>query len=143
MSWIPHLEGAASAPESAHQQLVLSAPLAIGLLVTYALWRGGIRPVIVPSAWVGLLYQIAVSQFLGFAFYYRGLALGGVAKMSQVQQFQSVLAVLAAAVILGEKIDAQLWVVLGLLLVAVGAARWSLQSRDVNVEVPGVVRGER
>jgi drug/metabolite transporter (DMT)-like permease len=109
--------------------LVFSAPLAIGLLILYVLWHGGIQPVIAPSAWFGLLYQVAVSQFLGFAFYYRGLALGGVAKMSQVQQFQSMLAVLAAGVILGEHIDAQLWVVLGLLLVTVGLARWSLQAR--------------
>jgi drug/metabolite transporter (DMT)-like permease len=109
--------------------LVFSAPLAIGLLVSYLLWHGGIQPIIAPSAWFGLLYQIAVSQFLGFAFYYRGLALGGVAKMSQIQQFQSMLAVLAAGAILGEHIDAQLWVVLGLLLVAVGAARWSLGQR--------------
>jgi drug/metabolite transporter (DMT)-like permease len=46
--------------------------------------------------------------------------------MSQIQQFQSVLAVLAASLILGEQIDLQLWVVVGLLLVAVVAARWAM-----------------
>jgi drug/metabolite transporter (DMT)-like permease len=56
----------------------------------------------------------------------QGLARGGVARMSQVQQFQSVLAVLAAGLILGEQIDVQLWVVLGLLLAAVVGARWAL-----------------
>jgi drug/metabolite transporter (DMT)-like permease len=67
-----------------------------------------------------------VSQFIGFAFYYRGLARGGVARMSQIQQFQSVLAVLAAALILREQIDVQLWLVLGLLLAAVVGARWAM-----------------
>ena len=109
--------------------LVFSTPLAVTLLGSYILWKGGVRQVDSPSAWFGLLYQILVSQFLGFAFYYRGLALGGVAKMSQVQQFQSVLAVLATGIILAERIDIRLWVVLGLLLVAVVASRWSLQSR--------------
>ena len=106
--------------------LVFSSPLAILLFTTY-LWRvGHVSPVYSPSAWFGLSYQVLVSQFIGFALYYRGLARGGVARMSQIQQFQSVLAVLAAALILGEQIDLQLWVVLGLLLAAVVGARWAL-----------------
>jgi drug/metabolite transporter (DMT)-like permease len=112
--------------------LVFTTPLAVALLVSYLMWRGGINRVDSPTAWFGLLYQIAVSQFIGFAFYYRGLALGGVAKMSQIQQFQSVLAVLAASLFLAERIDVQLWIVLGLLLVAVVACRWSLRAANVN-----------
>jgi drug/metabolite transporter (DMT)-like permease len=112
--------------------LLQDVELAVALLTAYLLLRGGINHVDSPSAWFGLLYQIAVSQFLGFAFYYRGLALGGVAKMSQIQQFQSVLAVLAAGLILAERIDVQLWIVLGLLLIAVAASRWSLQSANDN-----------
>ena len=106
--------------------LVLATPVAIALLVSYLIWRGGVRHVESPIAWFGLLYQIAVSQFIGFAFYYRGLALGGVTRMSQIQQFQSVLAVLAASLILAERIDVQLWIVVGLLLIAVAASCWSL-----------------
>jgi drug/metabolite transporter (DMT)-like permease len=112
--------------------LVLATPLAVVLLVSYLMWRGGINHVDSPIAWFGLLYQIAVSQFTGFAFYYRGLALGGVTKMSQIQQFQSVLAVLAAGLILSERIDIQLWIVLGLLLIAVVASRWSLRSQRLS-----------
>jgi drug/metabolite transporter (DMT)-like permease len=96
------------------------------------MWRGGVNHADSPIAWFGLLYQIVVSQFIGFAFYYRGLALGGVTKMSQIQQFQSVLAVLAASLILAERVDVQLWIVLGLLLIAVVASRWSLRSANVN-----------
>jgi drug/metabolite transporter (DMT)-like permease len=112
--------------------LVLATPLAVILLVSHLVWRGGVNHVDSPVAWFGLLYQIAVSQFVGFAFYYRGLALGGVTKMSQIQQFQSVLAVLAAGIILAERIDVQLWIVLGLLLIAVGASRWSLKAANFS-----------
>lgn len=112
--------------------LVFAMPLAVAFLTSYLVWRGGINYVDSPAAWFGLLYQVLVSQLLGFAFYYRGLALGGVAKMSQIQQFQSVLAVLAASLILAERIDVQLWIVLGLLLIAVVATRWSLQSANDN-----------
>jgi drug/metabolite transporter (DMT)-like permease len=105
--------------------LVLAAPVALVSFSTYLLARGPLHSVDSPSAWFGLLYQVLVSQFLGFALYYRGLGRGGVARMSQIQQFQSVLAVLAASLFLGEQIDLQLWVVVGLLLVAVVAARWA------------------
>jgi drug/metabolite transporter (DMT)-like permease len=112
--------------------LVFAMPVALALLISYLLWRAGINHVDSPAAWFGLLYQIAVSQFIGFAFYYRGLALGGVAKMSQIQQFQAVLAVLAASLFLAERIDIQLWIVLGLLLIAVVASRWSLRATKGN-----------
>jgi drug/metabolite transporter (DMT)-like permease len=106
--------------------LVLAAPVALVLFVTYLWTRGPSHPVDSPSARFGLGYQVLISQFLGFALYYRGLGRGGVAKMSQIQQFQSMLAVIAASVILGEQIDLQLWVVVGLLLAAVVGARWVL-----------------
>jgi drug/metabolite transporter (DMT)-like permease len=107
--------------------LVFSAPFALVLFFIYLIGRGPLHPVDSPSAWFGLAYQMLVSQFIGFAFYYRGLARGGVARMSQIQQFQSVLAVLAASLILGEEIDLRLWVVLALLLAAVVGARWAMR----------------
>ena len=106
--------------------LVFSGPVALILFFIYLIGRGPLHPVESPSAWFGLAYQVLVSQFIGFALYYRGLARGGVARMSQIQQFQSVLAVLAAGLILGERIDVRLWVVLGLLLAAVVGARWAM-----------------
>jgi len=54
--------------------------------------------------------------------------------MSQIQQFQSVLAVLAAALILGEQIDVQLWLVLGLLLAAVVGARWAMATHRPRIK---------
>lgn len=108
--------------------LVFSAPFALVLLFVYLIGHGPLHPVDSPSAWFGLAYQMLVSQFIGFAFYYRGLAQGGVARMSQIQQFQSVLAVLAAGLLLGEQIDIRLWMVLALLLAAVVGARWAMRT---------------
>jgi len=122
--------------------LVFATPLAVILLASYLAFQGGVRQIDSPSAWFGLVYQVSVSQFLGFAFYYRGLALGGVAKMSQVQQFQAVLAVLAANVILAERIEPQLWIVLGLLLIAVAASRWALQTRGATMNARAVTSDE-
>jgi drug/metabolite transporter (DMT)-like permease len=111
--------------------LIFSAPVALVLFSLYIIWRGPLHPVTAPSAWFGLTYQILVSQFIGFALYYRGLGRGGVARMSQIQQFQSILAVLAAGLILGEQIDFQLWLVLGLLLAAVVGARWAMRKQPM------------
>jgi drug/metabolite transporter (DMT)-like permease len=66
----------------------------------------GVRIGSVPAeAWAGLIYLTAVSQFIGFYFYYKGLALGGIAKMSQVQLLLPFLAIFAAHWILGEAIE--------------------------------------
>ena len=67
-----------------------------------------------PSAWAGFAYLSVVSMFLGFFAWYRGLALGGVARVSQVQLAQPVLTVAWSALLLGEHI--------GLATVLAGAA---------------------
>lgn len=58
------------------------------------------------SAWVGFGYAALFSMWLGFFAWYRGLALGGVVRVSQVQLLQPFLALLAAAPLLGERLDA-------------------------------------
>jgi len=70
-----------------------------------------------PSAWGGLIYATSISQLIGFYFYYKGLALGGIARMSQVQLFLPFAAITAAHLLLGEPID---------LSVVVGVATISL-----------------
>jgi drug/metabolite transporter (DMT)-like permease len=55
-----------------------------------------------PRAWVALAYVTAFSMFIGFFFWYRGLALGGVARVGQVQLLQPFLSLVGAAVLLGE-----------------------------------------
>jgi len=45
------------------------------------------------------------SMFIGFFFWYKGLALGGIARVGQVQLIQPFLTLLGAAVILGEVLE--------------------------------------
>jgi drug/metabolite transporter (DMT)-like permease len=57
------------------------------------------------EAWFGFAYVSLASQFLGFVPWYRGLALGGIARVSQLQLAQPFLTVFASAWLLGEGLD--------------------------------------
>ena len=56
------------------------------------------------QAWVSLLYLAIVSQFLAYVAWYGGMALGGIARVSQLQYLQPFLMILFAALFLGESI---------------------------------------
>ncbi len=56
-------------------------------------------------AWLGFFYVAVFSQWLGFFAWYRGLALGGTVRVSQVQLLQPFLSMLFAVPILGERLD--------------------------------------
>jgi drug/metabolite transporter (DMT)-like permease len=53
-------------------------------------------------AWLGLGYVTVCSTIVGFFFWYRGLALGGVARVGQVQLVQPFLSLAGAWVLLDE-----------------------------------------
>ncbi len=57
------------------------------------------------SAWWGFAYVAVFSMWLGFFAWYRGLALGGTVRVSQVQLVQPFLSMLVAVPLLGEKLD--------------------------------------
>lgn len=57
------------------------------------------------SSWAGFLYVSTVSMWLGFFAWYRGLALGGTLRVSQVQLVQPFASMLAAVPLLGERLD--------------------------------------
>jgi drug/metabolite transporter (DMT)-like permease len=59
-----------------------------------------------PSAWWGFAYVAVFSMWLGFFAWYRGLALGGTVRVSQVQLVQPFLSMLFAVPLLGERLDA-------------------------------------
>jgi drug/metabolite transporter (DMT)-like permease len=83
--------------------LVLSAPflaVPVGLSVAEHGMSGS------PAAWAAFLYVALFSQLFGFFAWNRGLALGGVARVSQVQLLQTFLTIAASALLLGEVIDA-------------------------------------
>lgn len=58
------------------------------------------------SAWWGFAYTAVFSMWLGFFAWYRGLALGGTVRVSQIQLVQPFLGMLMAVPLLGERLDA-------------------------------------
>lgn len=58
------------------------------------------------STWWAFGYLAVFSMWLGFFAWYRGLALGGTVRVSQVQLVQPFLGMLFAVPLLGEKLDA-------------------------------------
>jgi drug/metabolite transporter (DMT)-like permease len=80
------------------------------------------RPV-AATAWLGFAYVTLVSQLTGFFAWYYGLALGGIARVSQAQLFQLFFTLAASASLLGETIDGRMLVygTAVVIAVAVGA----------------------
>jgi len=83
--------------------LLLSLPLTVPVLALSVVTR---TPVADAAGWSCFAYTAVVSMFLGFFAWYRGLALGGVAKVSQVQLAQPLLTVGESALLLGQHVDA-------------------------------------
>ena len=52
----------------------------------------------------GFIYVSVVSMFLAFVVWYKGLALGGIARIGQLQLLQPFLTIFAAAILLHEKV---------------------------------------
>jgi drug/metabolite transporter (DMT)-like permease len=57
-----------------------------------------------PAAWAGLAYVSVFSMFVGFVFWYRGLAIGGIAAVGQLQLLQPFFGLTLAALLLHEPI---------------------------------------
>lgn len=83
--------------------LVLASPLMI-LLTVVAVVQHPPEGALVE--WGAFGYLAVVSMFLGFFAWYRGLAIGPMAQVSQVQLTQPVMSLLWAGLILGEHIGA-------------------------------------
>lgn len=81
--------------------LIISLPVTLPLSV-YAWPAQAIKP----AAWWGFGYVAVFSMWLGFFAWYRGLALGGTVRVSQVQLAQPFLSMLFAIALLGETLDA-------------------------------------
>jgi len=81
--------------------LVLSLPATLPVML--AAWP---PHAVRTSAWGGFAYVTLFSMWLGFFAWYRGLALGGTVRVSQVQLVQPFLALLFAVPVLGETLDA-------------------------------------
>ena len=81
--------------------LVLSLPLTLPLA-----WLSWPALPVKASAWGAFAYVAVFSMWLGFFAWYRGLALGGTVRVSQVQLVQPFLSMLVSVPLLGEQLDA-------------------------------------
>ena len=82
--------------------LVLSLPVMIVLtLATMPSTFTGVRL----PAWLGLAYVSLFSMLIGFVFWYRGLAQGGIAAVGQLQLLQPLFGLALAATLLNEQVS--------------------------------------
>ena len=105
---VGYVGGARVAAEMPAQQVicwVLVGSLPFTLPVMLLTWPDTTAAPVRVSAWLGFAYAALFSMWLGFFAWYRGLALGGVVRVSQVQLLQPFLALLFAVPVLGEKLE--------------------------------------
>jgi drug/metabolite transporter (DMT)-like permease len=82
--------------------MILLAPVAlVGLTISLA---NRSLDHVGADAWAGLLWAGVMSMFLGSIAWYRGLAVGGIARIGQLNLLQPLLAISWSALILGEEI---------------------------------------
>ena len=74
-------------------------------------------------AWLGLAYVSVFSMLVGFVFWYRGLALGGIAGVGQLQLLQPFFGLLLAGLLLGEPVAWSMIAVTGLVVLCVAGAK--------------------
>jgi len=87
--------------------LVLSLPVAAPIAVWQAWAHAPQLAAAGWQAWGGFAYTCVFSMFIGFFFWYRGMALGGVARVGQVQLVQPFLTLIGAALLLGETLQTE------------------------------------
>ena len=75
------------------------------------------------TAWAAFAYVAAVSMYLGFFAWYKGLALGGIAAVGQVQLLQPFFTLFASALLLGERLDAATFVAAALVVATIAVGR--------------------
>ncbi|MXP00488.1 EamA family transporter [Altererythrobacter xixiisoli] len=103
--------------------LILPMPL---MLAIAAATMPGNWGAVGASAWIGLFYVSVFSMMLGFVFWYRGLALGGIASVGQLQLLQPFMGLVLAWSLLGEPVA---WTMVAstlvVILCVVGAKRFA------------------
>ncbi|KKM74755.1 hypothetical protein LCGC14_1397150 [marine sediment metagenome] len=103
--------------------LVLSLP--IMLPITLLTLPASFEQVGTP-AWIGFAYVSLFSMLIGFVFWYRGLAQGGIAAVGQLQLLQPFMGLGLAALFLRETVSWMMLVVtLGAVLCVAGAKKFS------------------
>lgn len=103
--------------------LVLALPVmsVLALWTVPQVWTGITTP-----AWISFGYVSVFSMLIGFVFWYRGLALGGIAGVGQLQLLQPFFGLVLAGLLLGEPVAWSMITITGLVVCCVaGAKRFS------------------
>lgn len=74
-------------------------------------------------AWIGLAYVSIFSMLVGFVFWYRGLAMGGIAGVGQLQLLQPFFGLALASLLLGEPVHWSMVAVTALVVLCVAGAK--------------------
>lgn len=100
--------------------LVLALPVmaAVALATLPAVWSG-----VDGAAWAGLAYVSVFSMLIGFVFWYRGLALGGIAGVGQLQLLQPFFGLALAGFLLGEPVAWTMVAATGVVVLCVAGAK--------------------
>ena len=98
--------------------LALPVMVLIALATLPRQWSGISMPV-----WAGLAYVSVFSMLIGFVFWYRGLALGGIAGVGQLQLLQPFFGLMLAGLLLHEPVPPAMVAVTALTVLCVAGAR--------------------
>ncbi|RCW86450.1 DMT family transporter [Phyllobacterium bourgognense] len=103
--------------------LVLSLPVTLPL--TLYVFPSDLS-IIKQPAWIGLFYVSLFSMLIGFIFWYRGLAQGGIAAVGQLQLLQPFFGLVLAATLLHESVSwPMIAVTVAVILCVAGAKRFA------------------
>jgi drug/metabolite transporter (DMT)-like permease len=100
--------------------LVLSLPI---MLVLAIVTMPASFVTVSEQAWIGLAYVSLFSMLIGFIFWYRGLALGGIAAVGQLQLLQPFFGLVLAATLLGEAVSTSMMAVTVAVVFCVAGAK--------------------
>ncbi|TRD00566.1 DMT family transporter [Mesorhizobium sp. WSM4303] len=123
-----YAEGAALSRRLGGWQVIcwaLAISLPIMLVLTFATLPPSFAAV-GSNAWIGLAYVSLFSMLIGFVFWYRGLAQGGIAAVGQLQLLQPFFGLALAATLLHEQVSPLMVVVtLGVVACVFGAKKFA------------------
>lgn len=98
--------------------------IALPVMLPLCLWL--LPPSFTQASWpsfAGLAYVGLFSSLIGFIFWYRGLAQGGIAAVGQLQLLQPFLSLALASLLLHERVDIAFWIVAACVVVCVAGAK--------------------